>query len=183
MVFRAPFGRDNSALMFLCDLRITDWGRGFKPSKAAKRGCFFAGSGKGERNHKGGISKTQSCWSYPVLQRLMCRGECYDRFERIFCSRGGDHHVGPAALLVVTEGGGCWWVWGNPVRVRVRCFMGIWGFWAGESEAALASHGGRNDRRLGLVVVSGDAVFRVVDGDRYDRSAAAAGRHRRLLSA
>jgi hypothetical protein len=38
MVFSAPFGRDNIALMFLYNKRITDWGRGFKPLKAAKMG-------------------------------------------------------------------------------------------------------------------------------------------------
>jgi hypothetical protein len=69
----------------------------------------------------GGISKTQSCWSYLVLQRLICRGECHDRIERIFCSRGADHHVGPAALLVVTEGGGCWWVRGDSAFRMVDC--------------------------------------------------------------
>jgi hypothetical protein len=51
-----PFGRDKIALVFLCDMRITDWGWGFKPSKAAKRGWFFAGSGKpvGARKQDGG---------------------------------------------------------------------------------------------------------------------------------
>jgi hypothetical protein len=42
----APFGRDKTELMFLDDMRITDCGRGFKPLKAAKKGWFFAGSGR-----------------------------------------------------------------------------------------------------------------------------------------
>jgi hypothetical protein len=39
--------------MFLYDKRITDWGREFKPLKAAKRGCFSAASGRGEGKQKG----------------------------------------------------------------------------------------------------------------------------------
>jgi hypothetical protein len=40
-------------------MRITDWGWGFKPLKAAKRGWFFAGSGVGDVNEKGLPGKWQ----------------------------------------------------------------------------------------------------------------------------
>jgi hypothetical protein len=57
MVVRVPFGRDKTELVFLCHMRITDWGRGFKTAKAAKKGWFSAGSGRGDRNIKRAAGK------------------------------------------------------------------------------------------------------------------------------
>jgi hypothetical protein len=53
--------------MFLYNDRITDWGRGFKPLKAAKMGLFFAGSGRGGGKQKGlpaGQWRPNMGWAY-----------------------------------------------------------------------------------------------------------------------